>query len=87
MLGERSNYDRAMSAFGRVEGYGERWAYASSPGPSMDLEDQAILAQQLSDLLCDMHHLADLADIEWDDMIRRGDMHYYDEIAEEADDA
>lgn len=84
-----SNQDRSDNAFNQVEGYGETWKYRSWPvyGVPMDEDDVNMLEQQMSDLLCDMHHLADAAGIQWDDMIRRSDMHYYDEIAEEADDA
>jgi hypothetical protein len=40
--------------------------------------------QAISDLLCDLHHLADVNDLDWEVLIDRGDMHYVAEVEEEA---
>lgn len=34
----------------------------------------------LSDLLCDLHHLADAIDLDWDELLNRADGHYEPEI-------
>lgn len=79
----RTNIDRAYAAFDKIEGYGESWEYDTNHKlSSLSEEDQSMLEQQMSDLLCDMHHLADLADVDWEGLLARGDRHYQAEIVE-----
>jgi hypothetical protein len=40
------------------------------------------IATQVSDLLADLMHLADLEQLDWEDIVRRADGHYQAEVAE-----
>lgn len=37
----------------------------------------------VSDLLCDLRHFCDLAELDWTDLLRRAEMHYEAEVEEE----
>lgn len=50
-------------------------------GPD-DREGKENAEEVMSDLLCDLHHLADRFGIEWEALLGRGAMHYRDEVAE-----
>lgn len=41
------------------------------------------LETQLSDLICDLRHFADRGKINWEDVLRRADGHYGEEVNEE----
>lgn len=76
----RTNNDRAKSAFDRVHGYGDSTVFSTLEPADFNNDDRDALHQQMGDLLCDLHHLADLALLQWDELLDRGDYHYQAEI-------
>jgi hypothetical protein len=69
------NLERAKRALAQIEHYGEAGA----------CEDDDMVHQWIGDLLCDLHHLADLRGLDWTDLCVSGEYHYAAEVAEEAE--
>ncbi len=46
--------------------------------------DNADMAEVLGDLLCNLHHLADVEELDWERLVERGEMHHSAEVDEEA---
>jgi hypothetical protein len=61
------NYRRALRAMDSVRAF---W------GEQGDEEIGTIMG----DLLCDLHHLSRMCGIEFDELLRKGEMHYRDEL-------
>ena len=74
-----TNEDRAAFARLAVDAYYLRTRH--EVGPEEDVEAWEEVA---SDLLCDLHHLADRHGVDWDAVVRRASGHYEAEIIEEA---
>lgn len=57
----------------RGSGYGETYGD----------EGSGLMEETLTDLLADLHHLADRAGLDWEDITERAELHYSAEIAGE----
>jgi hypothetical protein len=71
-----SNGDRATYANAAVDAYYLRTRHELGPV----IGDTDDWAETISDLLCDLHHLADLRGVEWRAAWDRGTFHYLAEI-------
>lgn len=78
-----TNGDRAAFAAEAVDAYHLRTRHELGP----ERGDTDAWHEVLSDLLCDLHHLADSEGVDWPSIVSRADGHYTAELAEEVDHA
>lgn len=71
-MSEPGNEERAGWALVAVKAFAKRTGLGTEDG--MDT--------MISDLLADLMHLADLEELDWEDLVRRGDGHYQAEVEE-----
>ena len=75
-MSEPSNSDRAD------------WAYVAVEAFAAEVREEDMLGEEtdlvISDLLCDLMHLCDVAEINWTACIERAEGHYREEIDEES---
>jgi hypothetical protein len=70
-MSERTNHERAASAFKALHTYVQ------------DVGDSRDAATHISDLICDLSHLANLRGLDPIDLIKRGLAHHAAEVQEE----
>lgn len=82
-MSDMSNADRAERAFRAIQKYkqqdGDVADFAADPTDYMETA--------ISDLVCDLQHLAASYGAAWETIIYRGSNHYHAEVAEEAEEA
>lgn len=82
---EPDNNDRAGWAASALEAYAAETRPIEEVSLSIGNEDdKEAFEEQLSDLLCDMHHLADKWGSDFDALMERGEGNYVEEVEEES---
>lgn len=77
-MSEITNEDRAGFADVAVDAYHLRTRHVVGP----DINDPEEWEEVMSDLLCDLRHLADVRGLDWNVLLARGVSHYMAEIDE-----
>lgn len=75
-----TNEERASFAGVALDAYYLRTRHAVGPDDNVDDWEEVA-----GDLLCDLHHLADLRGVDWEAVERRGRGHYEAEIVEDVE--